>query len=245
MTAAPGARIGWARRRLGGQAGSSVPGRNIARVTTFLLLMFALAVVACAAAGLSATQRYEAWQAAERHQGLEAALGELSRGLRRCRSLRPRRAQPHRAPCRARRPAIRHRSDLRRQPRGAVASRRTGPHRRLVQLDARPRACTYHEPAVDHRRRRWNPARARRGYPAFGATQRLASVARPQSATRCASSPRRTPLTGLPNRRVMLARLDDMTAARDAVRRFGCCSISTASATSTTCSAGPAATPCW
>jgi diguanylate cyclase (GGDEF)-like protein len=54
-----------------------VPGRNVARVTSFLLLIFALAVIACAAAGLTATQRNDMRQAAERHKALETTLGEL------------------------------------------------------------------------------------------------------------------------------------------------------------------------
>ncbi|MGA9892594.1 MAG: hypothetical protein WBQ55_09610 [Xanthobacteraceae bacterium] len=57
-----------------------MPGRNIARITTFLLLIFALAVIACAAAGLSAAQRNDVSRAAEQHRSLEATLGEL-RGL--------------------------------------------------------------------------------------------------------------------------------------------------------------------
>src|ERR1700733_6198240 len=77
MTAAPGARIRWARRRSGRRAGLLVPGRNVARVTSFLLLIFALAVIACAAAGLTATQRNDMRQAAERHKALETTLGEL------------------------------------------------------------------------------------------------------------------------------------------------------------------------
>ncbi len=42
-----------------------------------MLLIFALAVIACAATGLTATQRNDARQAAERHKALEATLGEL------------------------------------------------------------------------------------------------------------------------------------------------------------------------
>ena len=53
------------------------PGRNIARITPVLLLIFALAVIACAAAGITATQRDDARQAAERHKAVEATLGEL------------------------------------------------------------------------------------------------------------------------------------------------------------------------
>ena len=57
-----------------------MPGRNIARITTFLLLIFALAVIACAVAGLGAGQRHDVARAAEQHRSLEATLGEL-RGL--------------------------------------------------------------------------------------------------------------------------------------------------------------------
>jgi diguanylate cyclase (GGDEF)-like protein len=57
-----------------------MPGRNIARITTFLLLIFALAVIACAVAGLGAAQRHDVARAAEQHRSLEATLGEL-RGL--------------------------------------------------------------------------------------------------------------------------------------------------------------------
>jgi diguanylate cyclase (GGDEF)-like protein len=44
------------------------------------MLIFALAVIACAAAGLSAAQRNDVSRAAEQHRSLEATLGEL-RGL--------------------------------------------------------------------------------------------------------------------------------------------------------------------
>ncbi len=57
-----------------------MPGRNIARITTFLLLLLALAVIACAAAGLSAAQRNAARQTAAQHRSLEAALDELHLG---------------------------------------------------------------------------------------------------------------------------------------------------------------------
>jgi diguanylate cyclase (GGDEF)-like protein len=57
-----------------------MPGRNIARITTFLLLIFALAVIACAAVGLSAAQRDDARQTAAQHQALETALDELGAG---------------------------------------------------------------------------------------------------------------------------------------------------------------------
>ncbi|MGC1445037.1 MAG: bifunctional diguanylate cyclase/phosphodiesterase [Xanthobacteraceae bacterium] len=57
-----------------------MPGRNIARITTFLLLLLALAVIGCAAAGLSAAQRNAARQTAAQHRSLEAALDELHLG---------------------------------------------------------------------------------------------------------------------------------------------------------------------
>jgi diguanylate cyclase (GGDEF)-like protein len=57
-----------------------MPGRNIARITTFLLLILAFAVIACAAAGLSAAQRNAARQTAAQHRALEAALDELHIG---------------------------------------------------------------------------------------------------------------------------------------------------------------------
>ncbi len=57
-----------------------MPGRYIARITTFLLLILAFAVIACAVAGLGAAQRNDMSRAAEQHRSLEATLGEL-RGL--------------------------------------------------------------------------------------------------------------------------------------------------------------------
>ena len=77
MTAAAAARKHWARRRSGGPAGASMPGRTVARIGTVLLLVLALFVLACAAIGLSVTRRDDSRLAAERHAALQAALDEL------------------------------------------------------------------------------------------------------------------------------------------------------------------------
>ena len=75
MKAALGAH--WARRRWGRRTAWPIPGRTIARITPYLLLILGLAVAACAAAGLSAAAHSERVEAAEQHQSLESALGEL------------------------------------------------------------------------------------------------------------------------------------------------------------------------
>jgi diguanylate cyclase (GGDEF)-like protein len=54
-----------------------MPGRNVARVTTILLLLAALAIIACAVSGLSDTQRTDSRQGSERHAALQVALDEL------------------------------------------------------------------------------------------------------------------------------------------------------------------------
>ena len=77
MKAAAAARKHWARRRSGGPAGPSMPGRTIARISTISLLVLALAVLACAAIGLTVTQRNDSRLAAEQHAALQAALDEL------------------------------------------------------------------------------------------------------------------------------------------------------------------------
>jgi diguanylate cyclase (GGDEF)-like protein len=53
-----------------------MPGR-IARLFPYLLLMLAFAVIACAAAGLTAAQRDDSRQMAQGHRALETALAEL------------------------------------------------------------------------------------------------------------------------------------------------------------------------
>jgi diguanylate cyclase (GGDEF)-like protein len=75
MKAAGKARDSWA-RRLPGRTSQSIPG-GIARSGTMLAFALALAVVACAAAGLIETQRGDSRAMAEQHAALEGALGEL------------------------------------------------------------------------------------------------------------------------------------------------------------------------
>ena len=77
MKAAVGAQKRWARRRPGGPTRSSMPGVTLARVSTVLSLALALAVLACAAVGLSETQRNDDRRAAAEHAALQAALGDL------------------------------------------------------------------------------------------------------------------------------------------------------------------------
>jgi hypothetical protein len=75
MQAAVAARKWWARRRLGGPRGAS--DRTILRITTILLLVFGLAVIACAAIGLSDTARDDSRVEIARHAALQDALDEL------------------------------------------------------------------------------------------------------------------------------------------------------------------------
>ena len=77
MKAAVAARKNWARRRSGGPAGSPMPGRTAARIGTVSALVLALAVLACAAVGLTETQHKDSSLAAEQHAALQAALGEM------------------------------------------------------------------------------------------------------------------------------------------------------------------------
>ena len=75
MQAAVAARKWWARRRSGGPRGAS--DRTILRITTILLLVFGLAVIACAAIGLSDTARDDSRLEIARHAALQDALDEL------------------------------------------------------------------------------------------------------------------------------------------------------------------------
>ena len=77
MKAAVEARKHWARRRAG-PVSSPLSGGTAARIGTALSLVLALAVLACAVIGLVETQRDDSRLAAEQHTALEAALGELS-----------------------------------------------------------------------------------------------------------------------------------------------------------------------
>jgi diguanylate cyclase (GGDEF)-like protein len=75
MQAAGAARKWWARRRSGGPGGAS--DRTIARISIILLLVFGLAVVACAAIGLADTARDNSRLEAERHAALQTVLDEF------------------------------------------------------------------------------------------------------------------------------------------------------------------------
>ena len=74
MQAAGEARKLWARRRPGEPTGLAVPGGAIARFGTIASLVLALAVLACAATGLIETQHNDSRVAAEQHAALQAAL---------------------------------------------------------------------------------------------------------------------------------------------------------------------------
>ncbi len=78
MKAAGGARKNWARRRSGWRL--RMPGGRLARIGAVASLILALAVLACAAIGLTETQRSSSGLAAEQHAALQAALGELNGG---------------------------------------------------------------------------------------------------------------------------------------------------------------------
>ena len=78
MEAAAVARKHWTWRRSHAATDAApMPGRAIARVSTILLLVLAFAVLACAAAGLYFTQLNDSRLAAARHAALQTALGEL------------------------------------------------------------------------------------------------------------------------------------------------------------------------
>ena len=77
MKAAATARGRWARRRLAAASGTLMPGWTTARITTILLLVLAVAMVACAAIGLVTTQRNDSRMQSDRHAALERELDEL------------------------------------------------------------------------------------------------------------------------------------------------------------------------
>jgi diguanylate cyclase (GGDEF)-like protein len=84
MTAAGGIRANAARRLSGGAAAATMPlpadsphpGRT-ARIGTFVLLLMAVAMVACAGTGLIITRHNDSRQEAQRHAALENALDEF------------------------------------------------------------------------------------------------------------------------------------------------------------------------
>ena len=76
MKAAATARTRWAWRRTGRTAGGT-PGRSIARVSTFALIVLAAAVIGCAAIGRDATRRDDNRRQAGQHAALHAALAEF------------------------------------------------------------------------------------------------------------------------------------------------------------------------
>src|SRR5271170_1154309 len=77
MKAAVTAPRHWARRRSGGPVAAPMPGRMAARVSTVLLLVLALGVLAAAASGIISTARDDSRLAAARHAALQTTLGEL------------------------------------------------------------------------------------------------------------------------------------------------------------------------
>ncbi|MGB6748672.1 MAG: hypothetical protein WBE51_11735, partial [Xanthobacteraceae bacterium] len=75
MKAAGEARKGWARPRSGWPSAAATPGGIMARGGAVASLILALAVLACAAIGLTETQHNGSGLAAEQHAALQAAVG--------------------------------------------------------------------------------------------------------------------------------------------------------------------------
>ncbi len=212
MKAAGGARKIWARRRSGGPMASPMPGGTIARIGTVASLILALAVLTCAATGLIETQRDDTRLAAAQHAALQAALDELHAGAGGAG-----RFDAEELSRIARRAGL---HDLR------FDSELTADHGREVQSlhDAQGRIVGWFN---------WAPDRAFLGamhwlwsllgglaivlacgaYLTMRATRQLsASFARSLETIRKLTT--QDALTGLPNRRVMLERLDEMLATR-------------------------------
>src|SRR6202167_701308 len=66
-----------ARQRAGEPPGTSMPGWNTARIATILLLVLAAAAIGLAAIGLTVTQREDSRREIERHAALQDTLDEL------------------------------------------------------------------------------------------------------------------------------------------------------------------------
>ena len=79
MKAAGGARENWARRRSGWRL-RIMPGGMVARSGAVATLILAVTVLACAAIGFTETERSGGRLAAEQHDALQAALGEINDG---------------------------------------------------------------------------------------------------------------------------------------------------------------------
>ncbi|MFZ1922220.1 MAG: bifunctional diguanylate cyclase/phosphodiesterase [Xanthobacteraceae bacterium] len=208
MKAAVEARNYWARRRTGRYPLSA----DTARIGTVLSFVLALAVLGGAAAGLLETERYNGRRMAEQHAALQASLGELHGVL----------------------------GDTDRFDGGQIAliERRSGLHDlrfdgvladergREVQSvhDAQGRILGWFSWAPDHAfvvAMNWlwgllagtGIILAAGAYAAMRATRRLAvSFARGRETIHRLTI--RDDLTGLPNRRAVLQRLDDVVAAR-------------------------------
>ncbi len=77
MTAALRARGRWAWRRADNGAGLSTTGWAVARIPAYFLVVLAVAVIACAAAGLTVARRDDAQRLAEGHRAFDSALRDL------------------------------------------------------------------------------------------------------------------------------------------------------------------------
>ncbi len=209
---ASAARTWWARRPWRGQAGPSAFGRTTARITTFTLLVLSLAVIACAAAGLTTTLRNDLRQAAERHRMLQATLSELRGTL--SADGRFDHAQLGVIERRTGLNDLRFDSDLAADAGREVQSLHDGQGRIVGWFSWMP-----DRSLITSMNRLWGVVGAVglllvvAAVVALQTTQRLSrSVARSADTIRKLTT--QDSLTGLPNRRVMLDRLDQVVAGR-------------------------------
>src|SRR5579885_3664425 len=212
MMVASAARTWWARRPWRGQAGPSAFGRTTARITTFTLLVLSLAVIACAAAGLTTTLRNDLRQAAERHRMLQATLSELRGTL--SADGRFDHAQLGVIERRTGLNDLRFDSDLAADAGREVQSLHDGQGRIVGWFSWMP-----DRSLITSMNRLWGVVGAVglllvvAAVVALQTTQRLSrSVARSADTIRKLTT--QDSLTGLPNRRVMLDRLDQVVAGR-------------------------------